>query len=285
MNPTDWHLSEDLVTRYAEMTLAPSRCASVEAHLQECARCRTLVAHSTATSAMGPRIDHAWSLAVDRIDRPRRNWLHRLVAAVGVPDHLARLIGSSATFRSAWFASVGVVVAAGIAIAHGDLGPVPFLLLSPLVPVVGVAATYAGTSGANDFRAFELATPFGELRLLLVRTASVTVGSILVLTLTSLLLPSIGLDAIAWLLPALALTTTTLALATRVAPERAAGVVAVGWLITLFTVATLLPRAGRPTATDLGALAVPLQLTALALLVASTTAFTVRRHEIELPNR
>ena len=286
MSPTDtWHLSDDLVARYADMTLAPSGRASVEAHLQGCAACRALVADSPAVSAMAPRIKAGWSRTVDRIDRPRRNWLHRLAAAAGVPDHLVRLVAASTAFRSAWVVSVALVVAAGIAIAHGELGPVPFLLLSPLVPVVGVAAAYAGTNGPADFRAFESATPFGELRLMLVRTTAVTVASILVLALASLLLPSIGVEAVAWLLPALALTATTLALATRLAPERAAGAVAAGWLITLFTVGTLLFHASRSTATDLGALAVPLQLTALVLLVASAATFAVRRHEIELPNR
>lgn len=285
MSASSWHLDPDLLDRYASFDLGPSGRASVETHLQACAPCRARAARSGAAAGLAPRLDAAWALTVDRIDRPRRSWLERLATTVGVPDHLARLVGASAAFRSAWVVSVVLVVAAGVGIARGDLGPVPFLLLSPLVPVVGVAATYGGGSRTNDVRAFELATPFGELRLVLLRAAGVTAASIVLLAVASVLLPSTGLQAVAWLLPALALTTTTLALTTRFAPERAAWLVAVTWLFIIATVAFVLPRANRPTATDLGALAVPLQLVAIALLVGSTAVFAARRHEIELPTR
>ncbi len=285
MTAGPWHLDTDLLDRYAAFTLGPSGRASVESHLQACSTCRAAVAESEAAAGLDHRLDHVWAATLDRIDVPRRSWLHRLAAAVGVPDHLARLLGITAAFRAAWVASVALVMAAAVAIERGGLGPVPFLLLSPLVPVVGVAAAYGGGTRDRSCRPFEVATPFGELRLVLLRSTAVTVASIALLAAVSLLLPGVGLESVAWLLPALALTAATLALTTRVPPERAAWVVGVGWLATLQIGGTLAPRAQRPTATDLGALGLPLQLVALIVLVVSTTAFVARRHQIDLPTR
>ena len=211
--------------------------------------------------------------------------LRRVDTAADLHDHLARLVGASVGFRAAWIASLALAAVAGLAIARGDLGPVPFLLLSPLVPVVGVVAAFGGSSLAAGCRSVEIATPFGELRLVLLRTAAVTTTSILLLSATTLALPTTGPDAVAWLLPALALTTTTLALATRFAPERAATAVAIGWLLGIAVIAAEMPRASRPTAAELGAIAAPLQLTAMALLLGSSTVFLLRRDRLDLPTR
>jgi hypothetical protein len=284
MTAEPWHLDLDTLDRYAAFTLAPSGRASVETHLQSCATCRARVADTDAATALAPRLDTSWARTADRIDAPRSAWL-RVIGALGVPEHLARLIGASAAFRAAWLVAVMLAIGAAVAVAHGDLGPVPFLLLSPLVPVVGVAATFGGSSRANDFRAFELATPYGELRLVLLRSAAVTATSIILLGAATLLVPTTGPEAVAWLLPALALTTTTLALTTRFAPERAASAVAVGWLLLVAALAVELPRESRPTATDLGAIAAPLQGTALVLLVVSGWLFLARRDQLELPTR
>ncbi len=285
MTEAAWHLDADQVERYADLALLPSARASLEAHLQSCATCHGLVADSEAATRLAPRLDRTWAATVDRIDAPRRRWLHRLAAAVGVPDHLARLVAISGAFRAAWLASIAAAVTAGIMVDRGEIGPVPFLLLAPLVPVVGVAAAYGGSSRVNDCRAWELPTPFGELRLVLLRTSAVTATSVAVLGALSPFLPTVGLEAVAWLVPALALAAATLALTTRVAPEQAATGVALGWLTTVATAALLLPRVDRPTATDLGALAWPLQIVAALVLVASVTTFATRRQTIELPVR
>lgn len=284
MTDPAWHLAAEQIDRYAALTLSPSAEASVEAHLEACARCRADVASSAAVTDLTPRLERTWTATADRIDAPPAGWLERLAGLVGVPDHLARLIGVSGAFRTAWLTSVLLAMVAGLGAASGDLPPVLFLLLSPLVPVVGVTATYGG-SGRHDARAFELATPYGELRLVLLRAAAVTVASLLVLGLVSATFAEVGPAAAAWLLPALALTASTLALSTRVPPERAASVVAVGWLLALQLAAVVLPPADRPTTDDLGALAVPLQLAAAAVLLVAAGAFAARRDLIDLPDR
>ncbi|MBL8775904.1 MAG: hypothetical protein JNK12_08235 [Acidimicrobiales bacterium] len=284
MTTAPWHLDAVQIDGYRTATLAPSAQSSAEAHLETCPVCRAAVAGATDGCLAG-RIERTWAETAARIDAPRPRWLERIATTLGVPDHLARLIGASAGFRTAWFASLAVAVVAGLAVAGGGMGPVPFLLLSPLVPVAGVAAAFGGLGHAADTRSLEVATPYGEVRLVLVRTAAVTATSIVVLGLTTLALPSTGPDAAAWLLPALALTATTLALATRLAPERAAATVAVGWLALIAVLAAELPRSRRPTAAELGALTVPIQLGAAALLLASTVVFLRRRDRLDLPLR
>lgn len=283
MTTAPWHLDAVHIDGYRTATLGPSAQSSAEAHLETCPVCRAAVAGAVDGDLAG-RIERTWAETAARIDAPRPGWLERIATTLGVPDHLARVIGASAGFRTAWFASLAAAVVAGLAVAGGEVGPVPFLLLSPLVPVAGVAAAFGGI-GHADTRALEVATPYGEVRLVLVRTAAVTATSIMVLGATTLALPSTGPEAAAWLLPALALTATTLALATRLAPERAAATVAVGWLSLIAVLTAELPRSRRPTAAELGALAVPIQLGAAALLLASTVLFLRRRDRLDLPLR
>lgn len=284
MSPTTWHLESDQIDAYTRAVLTPAARASAEAHLEACPSCRAGVASAVSSGALATRLERNWAATADRLDTPRAGGLERLASTVGVPDHLARVIGASAGFRTAWLLATALAVGAGLAFANGEVGPVAFLLLSPLVPVAGVAAVF-GRRGAGS-RAMETATPFGELRLMLLRTAAVTATSmVLLLGAASLAVPTAGLEAVAWLLPALALTTTTLALATRFAPEQAALSVGVGWLLLVAVVTVELPPDARPTGTELGALGPPLQLTALALLITSTFVFLVRRQHVDLPTR
>lgn len=283
MSPTTWHLEPDQIDAYTRAALTPAARASAEAHLEACPSCRAGVASAVSSGALATRLERNWAATADRLDTPRAGGLERLAATVGVPDHLARVIGASAGFRTAWLLATALAVGAGLALANGEVGPVAFLLLSPLVPVAGVAAVF-GRRGAGS-RAMETATPFGELRLMLLRTAAVTATSMVLLGAASLAVPTTGLEAVAWLLPALALTTTTLALATRFAPEQAALSVGVGWLLLIAVVTVELPPDARPTGAELGALGAPLQLTALALLITSTSVFLVRRRHVDLPTR
>ena len=285
MTAPTWHLDATTIDGFTAAALAPSAQASAEAHLEACSSCRAAVASNTEAGALAVRLDRAWAETAERIDAPRGGWLERLAAAAGLPDHLARLVGASAGFRAAWLVSMTLAFVTGLALANGEVGPVPFLLLSPLVPVTGVALAFGGGNVTAGVRPIEVATPFGELRLILLRTAAVTATSIVLLGATTLALPTTGPEAVAWLLPALALTATTLALTTRFAAERAAATVAVGWLLLIALIATELPRASRPTTAELGAIAAPLQLTAAALLILSTGVFIARRDHLDLPTR
>jgi len=87
----------------------------------------------------------------------------------------------------------------------------------------------------------------------LTRTAAVLGVSLPLLTLAGLLLPASGAPgAAAWLLPGLALTLASLALAGYVGPRAATAVTGGGWLV-----AVLVPALAGPGAAPLARLAAP----------------------------
>ncbi|MFG2884039.1 hypothetical protein ACGFYV_17375 [Streptomyces sp. NPDC048297] len=114
------------------------------------------------------------------------------------------------------------------------------LAVAPVVPVAGVALSYGPY--ADPLYEVAAATPGGGLRLALIRTAAVLGVSLPLLTLAGVLLPASGAPAAAaWLLPGLALTLGSLALASFVGCRTASAVTAGGWLC-----AVLGPVPGAP---------------------------------------
>ncbi|MGW3359167.1 zf-HC2 domain-containing protein [Streptomyces bungoensis] len=156
----------------------------------------------------------------------------------------ARLLWAAGpAVRGAWLPAVLVVAAGAMALGHGGGFPgarALLLAVAPVVPVAGVALSYG--PHADPLHEITAATPAGGLRLALIRTAAVLAVSLPLLTLTGLLLPASGAPAAAaWLLPGLALTLGTLALASFVGCRAAAGITAGGWLGTV-----LLPVSAAP---------------------------------------
>ncbi|MCF4138345.1 hypothetical protein L1856_18945 [Streptomyces sp. Tue 6430] len=135
-------------------------------------------------------------------------------------------------------------------------GARPLLLaLAPVVPVLGVALSYG--PHADPVHEIAAASPAGGLRLLLTRTAAVLLVSLPLLTLAGLLLPGSGAPgAAAWLLPGLALTLASLALAGYAGSRTGAAVTGGGWLC-----AVLAPALASPSGAPLTRLAE--QLTAV----------------------
>jgi hypothetical protein len=130
-----------------------------------------------------------------------------------------------------------------VALAYGAdvTGVRPLLLaVAPVVPVVGVALSYG--AHADPLHEIVAATPSAGLRLVLTRTAAVLAVSLPLLTLAGLLVPSSGAPgAAAWLLPGLALTLASLALAGYVGFRTATAVIGGGWLC-----AVLVPALAAP---------------------------------------
>ncbi|MET7284521.1 hypothetical protein [Streptomyces sp. NPDC005573] len=139
-----------------------------------------------------------------------------------------------------------LVVAAGamaLGLGGGFSGTRALLLaIAPVVPVAGVALSYG--PHADPMYEVAAASPGGGLRLALTRTLAVLAVSLPLLTFTGLLLPASGAPAAAaWLLPGLALTLVSLALASFVGCRTATGVTAGGWLC-----AVLAPTVTAPAA-------------------------------------
>lgn len=224
-----WHVDETTLDRYASGTASPAAAASLEAHLTRCPLCRGRV----APAADAARLDAVWGEVESRVAVASLPWFERLLVRLGCREDTARLLAATPSLTTSWLASLAAAVA--FAVVAADTSPrglLLFLTVAPMLPVAGVAAAY----GREADPAYELAVaaPYSQLRLLLVRSVAVVGSTVAVTALGGLLIADAGWSAAAWLLPALALSATTLALSARVAPVWAAAFVLAGWLTTGF---------------------------------------------------
>jgi hypothetical protein len=163
-----------------------------------------------------------------------------------------------------------MAIALAVAVAgsyQGERGLVVFLCVAALAPVAGVAATFA--RGIDPTHELSVAAPTSSVRVLLLRTVAVVLATSAVTAVAALALPGLSWTASAWLLPSLALTVSSLALATYLSHLAAFGTVAGLW------VAGAILGAARPddalAVFDAGAQAGFLALSAVA------TAVLIRR--------
>lgn len=201
MSTQAWHCDARLVRRYVDDDLDIALAASVEAHLVGCAACRTLVADATDPAWLAP----AWEAIRDTIERPAPGILRRL----GVSERDAVLLRAAQLLRGPWtFATAAILVFAVVASWPGNVfGQATYLLVAPLVPVLGVAGAFAATDPIN---AITHPTPYSKTRLTLLRAVVVVVTTVPLVVLLGALLPGIGVLAVAWLGPALGLTLSAL---------------------------------------------------------------------------
>lgn len=251
----DWHVEGTTLARYAAGEISLVTAASTETHLTGCSACRARL----APAADPGRLAAIWSEVDHRVEVSSLPVAERMMRVVGVRDDTARLLAAAPSLTASWLLSIAVAVAFAVAAADtAATGLLVFLVLAPMLPVAGVAAAY----GRSADPAYELAVaaPYSLLRLLLVRSVAV-VGSTLALTAVgSLVLFDAGWTAVAWLLPALALSTSTLALSPRVAPVWAASGVLTAWV-------AVVGLAWRSTGDRLAAFGDTGQLAAAGLIV------------------
>ncbi len=261
---TTWHASPEDLRRYADGSADVATAASVEAHVVRCTTC------AVALSPAGQRLDAIWAGVVDRIDRPRRTLVERLLVALHVREADARLLAATPSLQASWLVALVAVLAVAVAVA-GQSVVSPLVLLAPLLPVAGVAVAY----GPQFDPAYEVsvAAPYPAMRLLLLRASAVLVTSCVLAGTAALLRPDAALAA-AWLLPALGLTVTTLALSTWWDPVVAGTAVACGWVAVVSELARRHDLAGVGTA--------GMQLTCLGLAVAAGLVFLRRRRTFDL---
>ena len=191
-----WHADASLLARYAAGQIDDARASSVEAHLVACAGCRAAVAGNVKVD----RLDAIWGEVEAIVDTPRLGIVERLLRALGVKDHFARLLAATPSLQLSWLlgmsASLAFVVAAAGA---GRRQPVLFLVVAPLLPVVGVAAAFG--PGLDPTYEVAMAAPLGTFRLLLLRSAAVLATTTLLAGIASFALPVLDWTAGAWLLP------------------------------------------------------------------------------------
>ncbi|GAA5008495.1 zf-HC2 domain-containing protein [Streptomyces siamensis] len=227
---TPWHVPEDDLRAYARGEAAPPRLWSTDTHLASCARCRE------ALAAIGDPValDAGWERLDAELDAPRPGLVESLLVRVGVAEHTARLLAATPVLRRSWLGAVLAVLLMTVAAADAvrtTATPTTFLALAPLLPLAGVALSYGPALDPT----YEMAvvSPIHGFRLLMIRTVAVLAVSLGLNGVATLALPSYGLRALAWLLPALALTGSGLALTPRLGPVLAPSLVGGAWIAVL----------------------------------------------------
>jgi hypothetical protein len=176
-------------------------------------------------------LDAGWERLDAELDAPKRGLVESLLVRIGVADHTARLLAATPVLRRSWLGAVVALLVMTVLVTNSlknAASPSLFLGLAPLLPLAGVALSY----GPKFDPTYEMAVvaPLHGFRLLMIRTVAVLVAVLGLNGLASLALPAYGLAALGWLLPALALTTTGLALTPRLGPVLAPSLVGGGWV-------------------------------------------------------
>ncbi|WP_406158636.1 zf-HC2 domain-containing protein [Streptomyces sp. NBC_00882] len=237
-----WHVAEGDLRAYAQGELAAPLLWSADTHLAACAACRGLLAEVTDPVAL----DAGWERLDAELDAPRTGWFESLLTRVGIADHTARLLAATPVLRRSWLAAVVFLLLATVGAVHTTESPTLFLALAPLLPLVGVALSYG--PALDPTYEMSVVAPTHGFRLLMIRTLAVLVAGLGLNGLATLALPGYGLRALAWLLPALALTATGLALTPRLGPVRAPSLVGGAWVAVLLAAQTAQQTAADPLA-------------------------------------
>jgi hypothetical protein len=225
-NTQTWHADESLLATYVEGRLDAVVGASLERHLDHCHECRAAIRPLTDL----PGLDRAWDGIRTGIESPRSPWLVRQGRRLGLPESTSVLLAATVSLRTAWISSALVVLAFAAATAALASGGTlwPYLLIAPLIPVLGVAAAYGPSE--DHFETLAVTTPYGRTRLILVRALAVVATCVPVACLLGLALPGPMWVAVAWLGPALSMLPLLLALSSFVGPRIGSAVIAMVWM-------------------------------------------------------
>ncbi|MEV7629263.1 hypothetical protein [Actinoplanes sp. NPDC089786] len=224
MTAAEWHLPDGELRRYGEGTLVPPELWSTEAHLAACAYCRERLA-----AAAEPQMTAAGWVRLDaELDAPVPGPVERLLVRAGVAEHTARLLAATPVLRLSWLVAVASTLALAALLAN-LADPVVFLAVAPLLPVGGVALSFGHR--VDPTYEITVVAPIHTFRLLLLRCVAVLSTTTVLSAAATLALPDLGLTALGWFLPALALTLLTLAFMARLGPVLAAVLVGLGWVV------------------------------------------------------
>ena len=220
-----WHLDETTLRSYVDGHPLPVVGASVESHLLECPACRVhlgeLMSHET--------VDDAWAAIRAHVEAPRPTVAEHLIRWCGLSTETARLLVAVPAFRGAWLLGLLVVTLfAGLAaLFAGEYGLALFLIVAPLAPVAGVAASFGGD--ADPCHELVTVTPYSAVRMLLLRTTGVLATSLPVTVLAGLALPGPAWVGVAWLTPAAAGVALTLLLSPVLGSTATAAMLSACW--------------------------------------------------------
>lgn len=224
---TTWHAPPEILRRYVGGAVDDVTACSLEAHLEQCAACRGAL----AASADPILLEAMWDGIIDRVDQPRPHLSERVLRWLGFDPGTARLVAATPGLRLAWLTAVALVVGLVVLACQETGSDGMYLAIAPLLPLAGVAAAFApGVEPAGEIGA---ATPLFGFGLVLRRAVVVLSTSSAILLVGALALPGLEARDAGWVLPALALSCTTIALAGRAPVVPVAAALASAWLIGL----------------------------------------------------
>lgn len=258
-----WHADEETLRSWADGTAAPVLAASVETHVLRCAECRRRTSALSGRTASGDTV-RRWGTLAERIDRPRSNPLLRLgLATPGL--------------RTAWLASMLLLLALPVAVAVLGVRLPLFMALAPVAPLAAVALAYG--RDAEPAGELALATPSAGLRLVAARAALVGLTAVPIGVGGALLTGLPVATAFGWLLPGAALASVVaLSGTSRFDPALVAACLGSTWAVVVSW-----PAASRRVPADVvtGLVAsAPSQLAALAVTLGALALTIARRDTV-----
>jgi len=226
MSVNGWHADPSLIERYASGSIDQANAASVEEHLIACGPCRALAAQAVDRT----RLELVWTKVRAEADRPPMPLVARLLVGLGVREHVARLIAATPALTLSWVLAIVMALGWSVAVARtGPVSPLFFLIVAPLIPLSGVALAYG--PGVDPTFEMTVAAPMSSFRLFVLRAGTVLVATIALIGIASTVLPSMGMRAIAWMLPALGVTFAAAALSTWWHSALASASVGTAWIV------------------------------------------------------
>jgi len=234
------HVSEDALFAYAAGSVDEILAWSVEAHVAACPDCRLALSVHVDQG----RLARNRSVVLVRAATGEHHRARRLLAHIGVPDHLVALMAATPSLRRSWLLSVvgvlAVVSGESVLAQHLSNSPqalggpswgvlAPFILIGPLMVLAGVAAAFLPVFDPTHQLA--AAAPFSGLGLLLARSLSALVAALVPVVAAAFVVPGPAWLPAALLLPCFAVCGVALAVVTVVGPMPAALLAGAVWVL------------------------------------------------------
>lgn len=260
-----WHVPTEQINDYLADRVDQVSASSIEAHLVNCAHCRKLLAELSDAE-----VDtRSWATIERRIDNELNSRVERVARRLGLPDREIRTLAPTVSLQFGWLIATFLALLCAAALARQGTGPdemlarTAFLTLAPLAPLAAVVAALSAVSEPAP----EVArvTSASRLRIGALRASTVMFAAIAMGLIASAVLPSDWLDAVVWLLPALALSGLGALLAGRAAPTPLIAGLGSGWVVVVAVAARL--SHDRLAAFRPGAQALYLTVAVIALLI------------------
>ena len=259
----EWHIDGDDLAGYADGRTSAVMMSSVEAHLLACDQCRSAL--SERVHADDSDTDRVWAAIADRVDRGNRlfSWSSRmLVVSVSSPP---------LALATALLAALLVMFVCVARLSDARHATTVLVSFGPLVPLAG--ARFAFGRSVDPAGTMSAAAPVAAGRIAATRALVVTVIACLAGIVVSPLTTLDTRESVVWLLPALALSAISVAIATYADSTVPTIALGIAWLVAVGAWLEGVPRALRGISVE--GLATDRPAVQAALLVATMAAIAV----------